>query len=115
MLCHFNLIVLNTHRFPAIFICGITTKKLSYLVRFKIGFQLCDLEDIDGTITRSDVMGHVAALLSKDWTHTGVAGLFSAIEKNGYKFVYLSSRSISHAGSTRGRLPACSFTFILYY
>eukprot|EP00047_Mylnosiga_fluctuans_P003669 m.230281 g.230281 ORF g.230281 m.230281 type:complete len:791 (+) comp12040_c0_seq1:234-2606(+) len=62
------------------------------------------ISDIDGTITKSDVMGHVAAFLSKDWTHVGVAGLYSAIEKNGYKFVYLSSRSISHAGPTRGYL-----------
>lgn len=46
-------------------------------------------------------MGHVAAFLSKDWTHAGVASLFSAIEKNGYKFIFLSSRSISHAGPTR--------------
>lgn len=59
------------------------------------------ISDIDGTITRSDVMGHVAAFLSKDWTHAGVAGLYSNIEKNGYKFVYLSSRSISHSGPTR--------------
>jgi phosphatidate phosphatase LPIN len=62
------------------------------------------ISDIDGTITRSDVMGHVAAFLSKDWTHTGVANLYTNIEKNGYKFVYLSSRSISHSGPTRGAL-----------
>ena len=60
------------------------------------------IADIDGTITRSDVMGHFAALLSKDWTHVGVADLFTSIEKNGYTFLYLSSRSISHAELTRG-------------
>eukprot|EP00054_Salpingoeca_dolichothecata_P020459 m.129104 g.129104 ORF g.129104 m.129104 type:complete len:966 (+) comp23622_c0_seq5:40-2937(+) len=62
------------------------------------------VSDIDGTITRSDVMGHAAALFGTDWTHVGVANLFSAIAKNGYKFLYLSSRSISHARVTRGYL-----------
>eukprot|EP00052_Salpingoeca_macrocollata_P009319 m.73667 g.73667 ORF g.73667 m.73667 type:complete len:937 (+) comp17049_c0_seq1:285-3095(+) len=64
------------------------------------------VSDIDGTITKSDVLGHAAALIGRDWTQVGVASLFSAIEKNGYKFVYLSSRSISHAGPTRGYLKA---------
>ena len=58
--------------------------------------------DIDGTITKSDVMGHAAALFGRDWTHVGVAPLFTRIEKNGYKFMYLSSRGISYADQTRG-------------
>lgn len=59
------------------------------------------ISDIDGTITRSDVLGHAAALVGTDWTQMGVASLFSSVEKNGYRFLYLSSRSISHAGPTR--------------
>eukprot|EP00038_Savillea_parva_P031239 m.84108 g.84108 ORF g.84108 m.84108 type:complete len:894 (-) comp9580_c0_seq2:177-2858(-) len=59
------------------------------------------ISDIDGTITRSDIMGHAASLIGRDWTHKGVAGLYTKIHKNGYKFVYLTSRSISHAPLTR--------------
>ena len=43
---------------------------------------------------RSDVAGQVLPLLGKDWTHYGVIELFSAIERNGYKFLYLSARAI---------------------
>lgn len=60
--------------------------------------------DIDGTITKSDVLGHAAALVGTDWTHTGVASLFSDVYRNGYRFLYLSSRSISQAVGTRGTL-----------
>eukprot|EP00042_Codosiga_hollandica_P046276 m.484758 g.484758 ORF g.484758 m.484758 type:complete len:787 (-) comp57204_c0_seq4:21-2381(-) len=59
------------------------------------------VSDIDGTITKSDVMGHAATFFGRDWTHSGVANLFSKIEKNGYKFLYLSSRGISYAEATR--------------
>lgn len=69
--------------------------------------RLCGLlplwpTDIDGTITKSDMLGHAAALVGTDWTHVGVASLFSDIAANGYKFLYLSSRSISQAVGTRG-------------
>mmetsp|Transcript_17985 Transcript_17985/g.53265 ORF Transcript_17985/g.53265 Transcript_17985/m.53265 type:complete len:764 (+) Transcript_17985:163-2454(+) len=59
------------------------------------------ISDIDGTITRSDIMGHAANLIGTDWTHEGVASLYTKIHKNGYKFLYLTSRSISHAPLTR--------------
>ena len=50
-------------------------------------------------------MGHAAALVWRDWTHVGVANLFTRVDRNGYKILYLSSRSISHAGPTRGVRP----------
>ena len=62
------------------------------------------VSDIDGTITRSDVLGHAAALVGTDWTQRGVASLFTKVAANGYHFVYLSSRSISQAGQTKGVL-----------
>lgn len=40
------------------------------------------ISDVDGTITKSDVMGHFGQLLGFDWTHSGVAGLFSAVASN---------------------------------
>jgi len=42
------------------------------------------ISDIDGTITRSDVMGHVMPRLGSHWAHEGVAALFQSIAKNGY-------------------------------
>eukprot|EP00053_Salpingoeca_punica_P018847 m.187250 g.187250 ORF g.187250 m.187250 type:complete len:904 (+) comp17518_c1_seq9:244-2955(+) len=68
------------------------------------------ISDIDGTITRSDVLGHAAALIGRDWTHIGVANLYSNIARNGYKLCYLSSRSISHAGPTKGYLKGVKQT-----
>ncbi|KAH9326366.1 hypothetical protein KI387_006544 [Taxus chinensis] len=34
------------------------------------------ISDVDGTITKSDVLGQVMPLVGKDWTQTGVARLF---------------------------------------
>ena len=59
------------------------------------------VSDIDGTITRSDVFGHVLPMVGKDWSHSGVARLFSLIRENGYHIVYLTSRAIGQAQTTR--------------
>ena len=71
------------------------------------------VSDIDGTITRSDVLGHAAALVGTDWTQRGVASLFTKVAANGYHFVYLSSRSISQAGQTKGVLLLLLILFFL--
>ncbi|VAH08154.1 unnamed protein product [Triticum turgidum subsp. durum] len=39
------------------------------------------ISDVDGTITRSDVLGQVMPLVGRDWSQSGVARLFSAIRK----------------------------------
>ncbi|CCE82224.1 Piso0_001937 [Millerozyma farinosa CBS 7064] len=59
------------------------------------------ISDIDGTITKSDALGHVLNLIGKDWTHPGVANLFQDISSNGYNIVYLTARSVGQADSTR--------------
>jgi hypothetical protein len=59
------------------------------------------ISDIDGTITKSDVMGNVMPLIGRDWSHAGVTQLFSNIAKNDFEFVYLTSRSIGQAAVTR--------------
>eukprot|EP01018_Ginkgo_biloba_P020684 Gb_09923 [translate_table: standard] len=59
------------------------------------------VSDVDGTITKSDVLGQVMPLVGKDWTQTGVARLFSAIKDNGYQLLFLSARAISQAYLTR--------------
>eukprot|EP01090_Pellita_catalonica_P023717 TRINITY_DN9923_c0_g2_i1.p1 TRINITY_DN9923_c0_g2~~TRINITY_DN9923_c0_g2_i1.p1 ORF type:complete len:306 (-),score=48.11 TRINITY_DN9923_c0_g2_i1:810-1727(-) len=60
------------------------------------------VSDIDGTITKSDLFGHILPFLGKDWSHSGVAQLYSNITKNQYKMMYLSSRPIGQAHYTRG-------------
>jgi phosphatidate phosphatase LPIN len=59
------------------------------------------ISDVDGTITKSDFLGNLMPLVGKDWSHNGVTSLFSNISKNGYKMVYLTSRSIGQAIVTR--------------
>ncbi|EPY52591.1 lipin Ned1 [Schizosaccharomyces cryophilus OY26] len=59
------------------------------------------ISDIDGTITKSDALGHMFTLIGKDWTHAGVAKLYTDITNNGYKIMYLTSRSVGQADSTR--------------
>nr|XP_060643464.1 phosphatidate phosphatase LPIN1 isoform X2 [Anolis sagrei ordinatus] len=62
------------------------------------------ISDIDGTITRSDTLGHILPTLGKDWTHQGIAKLYHKVNQNGYKFLYCSARAIGMADMTRGYL-----------
>eukprot|EP01130_Rhizamoeba_saxonica_P012399 TRINITY_DN5222_c0_g1_i1.p1 TRINITY_DN5222_c0_g1~~TRINITY_DN5222_c0_g1_i1.p1 ORF type:complete len:681 (-),score=195.71 TRINITY_DN5222_c0_g1_i1:104-2146(-) len=59
------------------------------------------ISDIDGTITKSDVFGQILPLVGRDWSHSGVANLFSNIKANGYKILYLTARPIGQAGVTK--------------
>ncbi|NXL73684.1 LPIN3 phosphatase, partial [Leptocoma aspasia] len=62
------------------------------------------ISDIDGTITKSDALGHILPQLGKDWTHPGIVKLFHKIHMNGYKFLYCSARAIGMAHITKGYL-----------
>lgn len=59
------------------------------------------VSDIDGTITKSDALGHIYTMIGRDWTHIGVAKLYTDICRNGYRIMYLTSRAIGQADSTR--------------
>ncbi|KAJ2369953.1 lipin Ned1, partial [Coemansia sp. RSA 2611] len=59
------------------------------------------ISDIDGTITKSDALGHLFNMVGKDWTHPGVAKLYTDIANNGYEILYLTSRAIGQADGTR--------------
>jgi phosphatidate phosphatase LPIN len=50
------------------------------------------VSDVDGTITRSDLLGHVLPTLGVDWSHPGITQLFHNIARNGYQIMFLSSR-----------------------
>uniref|UniRef100_A0A3Q3VKY0 phosphatidate phosphatase n=1 Tax=Mola mola TaxID=94237 RepID=A0A3Q3VKY0_MOLML len=62
------------------------------------------ISDIDGTITRSETLGHILPTLGKDWTHQGITRLYHKVSQNGYKFMYCSARAIGMADMTRGYL-----------
>jgi len=62
------------------------------------------ISDIDGTITKSDVFGHLLPLIGQDWTQSGVTQLYSKIHNNGYKIMYLSARAIGHSSITKDYL-----------
>lgn len=59
------------------------------------------VSDIDGTVTKSDVWGHILPMIGKDWTHAGICSLYTKVAKNGYEFVYLTARSMSQQEQTR--------------
>lgn len=66
------------------------------------------VSDIDGTITKSDVLGQVLPMIgsmlpiiNNDWSQAGIAQLYQMIHRNGYKFLYLSARAIGQSNQTR--------------
>ena len=64
------------------------------------------ISDIDGTITKSDVLGHILPAIGKDWAHSGVADLYTKIHENGYKIIYLSARAIGQSSITKDYLQS---------
>ncbi|CAF3361471.1 unnamed protein product [Rotaria sp. Silwood1] len=59
------------------------------------------ISDIDGTITISDILGHIFPLFGRDWSHDGIAQFFQSIQENNYQFIYLSARAIGQSRITR--------------
>lgn len=80
-----------------------TTRIVSYIFLWNYDDKII-VSDIDGTITKSDVWGQVLPIFGRDWTQAGVADLFTAIERNKYKFMYLSARAIGQSQITRNLL-----------
>ncbi|XP_023336375.1 phosphatidate phosphatase LPIN2 isoform X1 [Eurytemora carolleeae] len=64
------------------------------------------ISDIDGTITKSDVLGHILPVIGRDWAQSGVAQLFTKIRANGYHIMYLSARAIGQASITKEYLQS---------
>lgn len=75
-----------------------TCPAMMYLWSYKTPIVI---SDIDGTITKSDALGHVLNMIGRDWTHIGVAKLYTDIVSNGYNIMYLTSRSTGQADTTR--------------
>ena len=62
------------------------------------------ITDVDGTITKSDILGQALPLFGKDWSHPGVTALFRNLYNNGYKIVYLTARAIGQSAMTKNYL-----------
>ena len=78
-----------------------TCQAVMYLWRYDVPIVI---SDIDGTITKSDALGQVLNMIGRDWTHIGVAKLYTEIVSNGYNIMYLTSRSVGQADTTRAYL-----------
>jgi len=59
------------------------------------------ISDIDGTITKTDVMGHLMSMVGRDWSQPGIAPLYTNIRRNGYHILYLTSRAIGQYQQTK--------------
>jgi phosphatidate phosphatase LPIN len=59
------------------------------------------ISDVDGTITRSDILGNLLPLVGRDWSHAGVAELFTKIKNNGFEVLYLTARGIGQSNVTK--------------
>ncbi|OAF67753.1 hypothetical protein A3Q56_04510 [Intoshia linei] len=77
-----------------------TTEKKANIFLWEYTDKLV-ISDIDGTITRSDILGNIFNMVGKDWTHKGIANFYQKIVDNGYKLVYLSSRCLGQSDLTR--------------
>ena len=58
------------------------------------------LWDIDGTVTKSDLLGVILPRLGIDWNHDGVIELIDKLSFNGYKIIYLTARAIFQSEAT---------------
>jgi phosphatidate phosphatase PAH1 len=59
------------------------------------------ISDIDGTLTKSDLMGHICQLFGTDWTRGGVVSFYNNLHEKGYRILYLTARSLGQVDTTR--------------
>jgi len=52
------------------------------------------VSDVDGTVTKNDIGGHLNNMISRDYLHDGYRDLAVNIEKNGYKMVWMTMRAL---------------------
>lgn len=100
------LLLVKSHA-PHEFFCGMrqTTSScpISTVPSRSMTWLICNIS-FSLASSRSDALGHVFTMIGRDWTHLGVAKLYTDICRNGYKIMYLTSRAIGQADSTRDYL-----------
>jgi len=62
------------------------------------------ITDVDGTVTREDVMGFLLPTVGVSYHHQGVIALFSNLANRGYQVIYLSARSMALHDQSRDYL-----------
>lgn len=62
------------------------------------------ISDVDGTITKSDALGHLLPRVGIQWLQKGVPQLLSAIQANDYRILYLTARPIGQVDATKAYL-----------
>nr|XP_022310226.1 phosphatidate phosphatase LPIN3-like isoform X2 [Crassostrea virginica] len=87
-----------------------TTRCMSHIYLWNYDDKIV-VSDIDGTITKSDVLGQILPIIGRDWSQSGVAQLFTHIYNNGYKFLYLSARAIGQSKVTKDLLRSIKQEF----
>lgn len=62
--------------------------------------------DIDGTLTTTDLMGHIKTvrLANYQYAHSGACGFFSSLSEYGFKVYFLTARPITWMNETRAFL-----------
>ena len=83
------------------------------VLKSNIYFYKCDLSnknikfilwDIDGTITKSDVLGALLPRFGFSWNHDNVIELINKLYNNGYLIIYLTARAIFQSEATHNFL-----------
>lgn len=64
------------------------------------------ISDVDGTITRSDILGHLMPFIYHDWSQIGIAEFFAKLRERGYIIMYLSSRNVDLSSYTLNYLQS---------
>ena len=62
------------------------------------------ISDVDGTVTKEDVMGHVMYALHQDYTQKDIVRMYNRISENGYLILYLTARAVGQMSATRNYL-----------
>eukprot|EP00477_Mikrocytos_mackini_P001901 GAHX01002066.1.p1 GENE.GAHX01002066.1~~GAHX01002066.1.p1 ORF type:complete len:496 (+),score=96.36 GAHX01002066.1:68-1555(+) len=91
----------NVIRFALIFSPGNETSIESHIFFYASDDKFI-VSDIDGTITKSDLIGHMAPFVGMSyWINEKLLTLFKKIKQNQYRFIYLTSRPLDYSSATR--------------
>ena len=85
----------------ASYVCSQLEEKIYFNVFLYSEEDKIVITDIDGTITESDLMGHVAQFLGITNHQEGVVELLDRVVKRGYRVVYLTARSMAQEEDTK--------------
>jgi len=105
-LSHENLKELNLKpgENKARYVCPELNINFHFSVFFYNSTDKLIISDVDGTITKSDIKGHVLPKLGISAHHTGVVELFHKLESRGYKIIYLTARPCAMDDGTKNYL-----------